>query len=146
MSDKVLSVTAVTGTSAKTQIEAGNFHLTIDEPLLFGGENTAPSPVEFLLASVAGCIGAIGKVAAKELGIEIELTSTVEGTIDADRFFGTSENVRAGFQSIRAFIEVRSDCSEMQLSEWKTRVEQRCPVIDNLLHITPLTVDVKKAD
>ena len=38
----------------RTVIKAGKFQMIIDEPENMGGTNQGPSPVEFLLAALAG--------------------------------------------------------------------------------------------
>ena len=57
----VINVTAQAADSTRTYIKTGNHNIIIDEPPAFGGEDTAPSPVAMLLASLAGCINAIGQ-------------------------------------------------------------------------------------
>lgn len=63
MATSVVSVKAVCGASALTQVSAGRHSLTIDEPVAFGGQDTAPSPIMYLLAGVAGCVNAAGRLA-----------------------------------------------------------------------------------
>ena len=41
---------------AKTIINTRNFQFIIDEPEDLGGTDEAPNPVEYLLASYAGCL------------------------------------------------------------------------------------------
>ena len=90
----VISVKAEAENSTVTYIDAGGHRVIIDEPPAFGGEDTAPSPVAMLLASVAGCINAIGQWTAKEMGFTIEkLDIQVDGDVDATAFFNTRSSV-----------------------------------------------------
>ena len=68
----IINVTAEAGNSTKTYIKTGGHTVVIDEPPAFGGEDTAPSPVAMLLASLAGCINAIGQWVAGEMNFSIK--------------------------------------------------------------------------
>lgn len=128
-----ISVKAAADDSPRTTVQAGSFTLIIDEPPLFGGENTAPSPVEFLLASLAGCINAIGQWTAREMGFTLRrLEVDVDGDCDGARFLQGDKTQRAGFTDIRAAVRVDADADAETLAEWARQVEDRCPVIDNL--------------
>lgn len=132
-------VKAEANDSTKTVIQAGRHQVIIDEPPLFGGEDTAPSPVEMYLCSVAGCINAIGQWTAKELKIKIEkLEIEIEGEIYGERFLNNDLSHRAGFEKIEVQLCLESDANEKQLKEWEQSVVSRCPVIDNTLHPTVL--------
>jgi len=52
-----LSVHASAKNSTRTEIRAGRHTVLIDEPPFFGGADEAPSPVETLLAALAGALG-----------------------------------------------------------------------------------------
>lgn len=144
MSEKILSLTAHCDSTPKTTITAGKFSFVIDEPEAFGGENLAPSPVEFLLASIAGCISAVGQLAAKQLDIPLKsLDIKIDGAIDADKFFGISDLPRAGFREVKVEIIADAACSGDKLREWLFQVRSRCPVIDNLLFPTPVDLVIR---
>ncbi len=129
----VLSVRAWAENSTKTHIQAGRHSLLIDEPPLFGGEDAAPSPVELLLAALAGAINAIGQYTAKELGMTVRrLDIAVDGDCDGARFFGTSLDGRAGFTDIRVSLTLDSGAGPELAARWLEQVRLRCPVLDNL--------------
>lgn len=101
------------------------------------------SPLDYLLGSLAGCINVIGSLVADELAIDVEsLEIGVAGTIDTDRYQGKSEQSRAGFQEVRLDVHVEADADEETLEEWVTRVQERCPVAENLRNETPLDVSL----
>lgn len=136
---KTISLTASCGQNARTDIRSGQFSWVIDEPVSFGGDNTAPSPVEMLLGSIAGCIAAVGQLIAREMGHQLQsLAIRIEGDVNSDLFFGKSDIERAGFQEIR--VEINSSCrwTAEEREAWMEQVIRRCPVIDNLLLPTPL--------
>ena len=47
---------------------------------------------------------------------------------------------RAGFQSITAKVKIDADLSEEEKKEFLEEVDRRCPVSDNLMKLTPVTV------
>lgn len=128
-----LSVHASAKNSTRTEIRAGRHTVLIDEPPFFGGADEAPSPVETLLAALAGALNAIGQYVAKELNMPLRgLEIQIDGDCNADCFFGKSFAQRAGFQDIRIDMQVDTDADDETLSIWKERVLLRCPVLDNL--------------
>jgi len=130
-----IKVTASAGSSTMTEIHTGNHTIYIDEPPFFGGEDQAPSPVAMFLASLAGCINAIGQWVAKEMGIIIEsFQMEIVGEVDAKCFCQGDESVRAGFSAIRVTLDLVSDAKEEVANAWKEAVMKRCPVCDNICH------------
>lgn len=128
-----LSVHATAKNSTRTEIQTSGHTFLIDEPPLFGGQDEAPSPVETLLAALAGAMNAIGQYVARELSMPLRgLDIHIEGDCNADRFFGKSDTERAGFQTIRIRIAADTDADAETFSIWKDRVLSRCPVLDNL--------------
>jgi uncharacterized OsmC-like protein len=92
--------------------------LRSDEPSALGGSNTAPNPVEQLLAALGNCL-AVGYAAnASAAGIEIHsLRIELAGNIDMHTFLGLGgEN--AGYESIRAKVDLKSDEGAARESRW----------------------------
>jgi len=142
---------------ARTELEEGtrvraetrHFEFVIDEPESLGGTDAGPNPVEYLLGSLGGCLSIVGRVVADEMAIEIaELTVDLEGDLDPAKFQGADVDSRAGFQEVRASVqaELRSRDGEPvgddTREEWLARVEQRCPVSDNLGGETPIALNL----
>lgn len=82
MPAKPLNVT-VTGTSespTKLAVSVRDFSFVIDEPANFGGTDAGPNPVEYSLASLAGCLNVVIHLIAQERGVELRsLRLTVKG-------------------------------------------------------------------
>ncbi|MEA4972747.1 MAG: OsmC family protein [Candidatus Metalachnospira sp.] len=133
----IINVTAEADNSTKTYIKTGNHSIIIDEPPMFGGEDTAPSPVAMFLASLAGCINAIGQWVAKEMNFTVKkLYINIDGEVDSTAFFtGNFEN-RAGFSEINVTITLNADITEEQREVWLKNVIERCPVTDNIKNMT----------
>ncbi|ASJ17574.1 osmotically inducible protein C [Thermococcus chitonophagus] len=123
----------------KTSIKAGDYEIVMDK---LGGE--APSPIEYVLAALIGCINIVGHMVAKDMGFEIRnLEIEVTGIFNPAKFMG-QDGDRAGFKSIKAVVKVDADADEETLKKWLEKVEERCPVSDNLVNPTPTEVVVKK--
>uniref|UniRef100_UPI003D661527 OsmC family protein n=1 Tax=Winogradskyella poriferorum TaxID=307627 RepID=UPI003D661527 len=55
--------------------------VVIDQPLASVGTNEGPTPLEFFLFSLAGCIGSIARIAAAQQKIDLK---SMEVKVDAD--------------------------------------------------------------
>lgn len=100
------------------------------------------SPLEYLLGSLAGCFNVVGHLVARERGLTVEkLSVDVEGDIDPRRYTGESTEPRAGFETIRLTVTVRTDADQDAVDAWVAEVEERCPVADNLLEGVPLEAE-----
>ncbi|MFB6204211.1 MAG: OsmC family protein [Candidatus Nanohaloarchaea archaeon] len=132
------SVEAEGKTATKTRVSVRDFEFVIDEPEDLNGENAGPNPVEYLLGALSGCVNATLRQVASERGVEVEsLDLSVEGILDPAKFFGESDEPRAGYQSIEVDLDLETD-SPAEEEELLKEVKQRCPVSDNISSETPL--------
>jgi len=147
MSDIKFRTKAVSLNPTKTQVKARNFEIIVDEPQDLGGTNEGANPVEYLLASYAGCLNVMGHLVAKELdfelkGIEIDLA----GSLNPARLFGQPTQERAGYKEIQVTLKPQCNADEQTLEKWQAAILDRCPVGDNLKNTTEVLVDRKKID
>ncbi|MCK9525385.1 MAG: OsmC family protein [Limnochordia bacterium] len=123
----------------QTVVRARNFEMIIDEPSNLGGTDEGPTPVEYILGALAGCLTVVGHVVAKEMAFELRgITFELAGDLDPAKFLGESATNRAGFQEIRVKVLPDSNASQEQLDAWLKAVGSRCPVSDNLANTTPV--------
>ena len=140
MSTKTVSIVGYAKESNQFVVKAQNFDVRISKNEQYP-ELEGPSPLEYVLAGYAGCINAVGKLVAKEQGITLKsLQVEISGTLSLDKYQGKISDERAGFKSIEVTVKPTSNASLEQLKEWLIAVEKRCPIQDNLLHPTPLSV------
>lgn len=113
-----------------------------DEPPALGGEDTAPNPVEQLLAAFGNCL-AVGYAAnATVAGIELKkLSIELEGDLDLHTFLGLAEG-NAGFESVKASVSIETDASDDQLNELHHKVVSTSPVGHTLEREIPVSVDL----
>ncbi|TWJ19740.1 OsmC family protein [Geobacter argillaceus] len=123
--------------------EVRGFTIPIDEPRDLGGSDTAPNPVELLLAALGGCQEIVYRAFAAVLGIDIQSIQVhAKGNIDLHGFLGLAE-VPAGFSSISFTTCVVSSASPESISQLATLVEKHCPVQDTLTRSIPVSGKVE---
>ncbi|MFP5256176.1 MAG: OsmC family protein [Acidimicrobiia bacterium] len=116
----------------------------VDHPAVLVGTDQGPTPVEYVLHALAGCLTAgLANIAAAR-GIELtEVTSTVEGDIDLNGILGLDPDVRNGFQQIRVSFDVKGDAPAEKLQELVEQSRARSAVFDIITGSVPVTVEVQ---
>lgn len=114
-----------------------------DEPASLGGTDTAPNPVEQLLAALGNCL-AVGYAAnATAAGIEIDdLSIDLEGDLDLHTFLGLLPEGNAGYEAIRVSVNLDSNATPEQLAELHANVTGTSPVGHTLSRAVPLQIDL----
>lgn len=114
-----------------------------DHPAVLCGEDNGPTPVEFLLSGLAGCITAgIANIAAAR-GVTLDsVEAEVEGDIDLQGILGLSDEVRNGFSGIRATFRVEGDAPKEKLMQIVEQARARSAVFDVLANGVPVTVQM----
>lgn len=143
MSNLQFSYAGESENSTKFVGESRQFQITIDEPPVLGGKDGAANPVEYTLASLAGCLNVVAHLIAKEFDITIRsLKIRVEGDLNPGRLLNGDSTERAGFTDIRVKLDVDSDADQELLDQWLSVVRDRCPVTDNLVNQTKVEIVV----
>ena len=114
-----------------------------DEPASLGGGDTAPNPVEQLLAALGNCL-AVGYAAnATGLGIEIDdLTIELEGDLDLRTFLGLDPSGNAGFEAIRVSVALDADAAPEQVARLHQQVAATSPVGHTLQRSVPVHIEL----
>jgi uncharacterized OsmC-like protein len=143
MSDLNFSIKGVSENPTKFVAEARSFKIVVDEPPTLGGTDHGANPVEYLLASYAGCLNVMGHLIASELGFKLDkLEIEINGNLNPDRLFGKSFTERAGFKKIQVTLKPHAEATPELLKSWIHAVENRCPINDNLGSLTPIEIEV----
>ncbi|MEL6590521.1 MAG: OsmC family protein [Bacteroidota bacterium] len=138
------SVSGKSASATKFVAKTRQFEIVIDEPPGLGGTDDAANPVEYLLASYAGCLNVVGHLVAQEQNLPLDgLEISIEGDVDPARLFGNPNAARAGYQGLEVRLVPNTTASPAQLEAWLKEVERRCPVNDNLSNSTPISVSVE---
>ncbi|MGE6527894.1 OsmC family protein [Pseudomonas sp. NPDC077382] len=136
---KTISVQGSMGNGFAIEVDCGNHRVLIDQPRAAFGTDTGPSPLELVLAALAGCFGTIGRSLAHQRKVELRgMRFEVEADYDPAGLLGRNTSVRPGFEEVRLRVEIDADMTLEQKQEFLAEVERRCPLADNLLHGTRL--------
>ena len=113
-----------------------------DEPLGLGGTDSAPNPVEQLLAALGNCL-AVGYAAnASVAGIELhDLRVELGGDLDLHAFLGLRDG-HAGFETIRVEVHIDSDADQETLDALHRKVTATSPVGHTLTRAIPVDIQL----
>ena len=131
----------------QSSVQARQFRFHADEPESLGGEDTAPTPVEYLLVSLATCQEITYRLYADALEIPVDSISVkLEGALDLRGFLGVDDTVRPGYLAIKGTVSIDSPASDEELARLKREVDRHCPVLDSLCNPTPVELTVNRLE
>ena len=120
------------------------FTYHFDEPQAIGGDDSAPNPVEYVLATLGECQTITYKAIATLKGIELDQVKIkTKGNIDFHGFLGLDSNVRPGFQDIEFETTLTSNEDFDKLLRLSKQVESLCPVLDIISNPVEVTNAIK---
>ena len=122
------------------------FTFESDHPQVLVGTGKAPTPVEYLMYGLLGCLTAgIGNIASAR-GIELhEVTSTIEGDADLRGILGLSDEVRNGYEKLRVRFDIKGDAPAEKLEQIVEQSRARSAVYDVLANGVPIELSVNAA-
>ena len=125
------------------QAHKRTFTLEADHPSVLVGEDRAPLPVEYLLYGLASCIiGGVANIAAARGVTLTEVESRVEGDIDLRGILGLSDEVRNGYERIRATFAIKGDAPADKLRQIVEQAKARSAVLDVITNGVPVEFQV----
>lgn len=131
--NKTISVTASMGGSSVVQANIREHRVVIDQPTAAGGTNEGPTPLEYFLFSLAGCIASIARIAAMQQKIELRgMELKVDATLNPAGLLGKPTDDRVGFQIISVDASIDADMNEEEKKVFLDAVCDRCPLHDNI--------------
>jgi len=122
---------------------ARNFkNLDLDEPRSFQGTNLGPSPVEYLLIGIGGCLGSSFMFCLNKNGIRIKnLEIIVDGKI-------THKSPTLRLKLVKVDIKILYILEDNSLKEevemCKKKFRQHCVVSDPLINGIPINVECQE--
>jgi uncharacterized OsmC-like protein len=121
------------------------FVLNADEPSVLLGDDSAPTPVEYLMHALVSCVTSALVYHAAAKGIRLdEVESRVEGEIDLHGFLGLDDNVRRGYKNLKIKFRIKADVPDEQLEELCQLGPTYSPVFDSLTRGVPVEVSLEK--
>jgi uncharacterized OsmC-like protein len=144
----------INGTHSSSSIESffglgeeqkhrATYSFETDHPECFASEDNAATPVEIVLAGLAGCLTA--GIAAVAQNREIQLRSvkaTLEAGMDIQGILGMDADIRNGFDGIKVHYEIDGDASQEDLEALVAQSQKRSAVYDIVTNPTNVTVEV----
>lgn len=117
------------GTGVAQTVEVDGKHtIQVDTYPSFGGEDTAPSPLAYLLAALTSCTQVVSAVVAKDLGVTLgAVNAEAVGDLDTAVIGGGAEG-NANFDAVRLQVTIATDATEEQFQTLRSETERRCPV------------------
>ena len=120
-----------------------SFELETDHPEIFASEDHGVTPVEMVLAGLAGCLTAGVAAGAQNRGVQLRsVTSSLSGTMDLAGILGIDPDVRNGFGNITVSFEIDADASREELEGIVAQSVKRSAVFDIVTNPTNVRVTV----
>lgn len=133
-----VAVATELGEGMRCETTARGHTLVADEPRSLGGTDSAQSPIELLVSSLATCQAVTYRLWAAELGIAVErIEVEVDGEIDLRGLLGM-DDVRAGYELMRVRVRLEGPESAERYRELGEAVDAHCPVLDVLARPVPV--------
>ena len=131
--NKTISVSTSMGAGSQVHGDIRGHKVTIDQPTEAGGTNEGPTPLEYFLFSLAGCIASIARIAATQKKLEMRgIDVDVSADLNPAGLLGKATDDRVGFQSITVTAQIDADMSEADKTAFLDEVCDRCPLHDNI--------------
>ena len=114
-----------------------------DHPEVFAADDSAITPIEYLLVGLAGCLTAGVASVAQNRGIQLRsVEATVEGDHDIRGILGAYTDVRNGFDNVKVTFHIDADASKEDIEALVAQSQKRSAVFDALTNPTNVTVEV----
>jgi uncharacterized OsmC-like protein len=125
------------------QTHKQTFVLEGDHPEVFASEDRAPTPVETVLAALAGCLTAGVAAIAQHRGIQLRsVKATVSGQHNILGILGGDPEVRNGFKDVNVHFDIDADATPEEIAGLVAQSQKRSAVFDALTNPTPVKVSV----
>ena len=101
------------------------------------------TPVEMVLAGLAGCLTAGVAAVATNRGVQLRsVTASLEGDMDIQGILGIDPDVRNGYSGIRVRYEIDADADRADLEAIVAQSQKRSAVFDIVTNPTNVTVEL----
>ena len=117
------------------------YSFDVDHPEIFASEDNGPTPVEYMLVGLAGCLTAGIAAVAQNRNIQLNsVTATVEGAMDVRGILGMDTDIRNGFSNIKVKYQIDADASEDDIKALVAQSQKRSAVFDIVTNGVPVSV------
>ena len=133
-----VKVTSIGQLNEQVECKKSGYKFIISEPVHVGGQNSAPTPLEFLLSGAVGCYAAVFAFYAAKLGVSYDSFEAVARTDFDVRGHMMADAPSSAFQKVTIAIDVVSDAPVEKLREIERLALQGCPGIATLRQPVPV--------
>ncbi len=138
---KTISIEARANDKYQVAVQAGERTLYVDQAVAVGGEGAGANPMEYLFASLAGCLATTARIIATQQKLDLQgMDIKVEGALDLNVLYGKSRDGRPGATGINVSIALDSAMSELERRRFLEELRARCPISDTIAAATPITI------
>ena len=138
---KTISIEARADDKYRVAVQAGEHTLVVDQAPSAGGTGAGANPIEYLLASLAGCLATTARIIASQRRLDLQgMDIKVEGSFDPGILLGKSRDGRAGVTGIKVRVALDSAMPEGERQSFLEELRLRCPISDTIAAATPLTI------
>jgi uncharacterized OsmC-like protein len=121
------------------------FGYDVDHPECFAADDHGPTPVEFVLVGLAGCLTAGIASVAQMRNIQLRsATATLEADMDVTGVLGMDPTVRNGFGSVAVHYQIDADATPGDIAALVAQAQKRSAVYDIITNPTIVVVDVNR--
>jgi uncharacterized OsmC-like protein len=125
------------------QSHRSEFAFDADHPEVFASEDNGPTPVEYVLVGLAGCLTAGIASVAQNRGIQLRsVRAELEADMDIQGILGIDDEVRNGFERIRVRYRIDADATREEVEALVAQSQKRSAVFDILTNPTNVFVEV----
>jgi uncharacterized OsmC-like protein len=119
------------------------YSFDIDHPEIFASEDNGPTPVEYVLVGLAGCLTAGVAAVAQMREIQLHsVSATIEGSMDVRGILGMDSDVRNGFDAIKVTYKIDADATPDEIKALVAQSQKRSAVYDIITNPTEVSVEV----
>jgi uncharacterized OsmC-like protein len=116
------------GSGVVQKLTAGEHVFHSDTYPAFGGSDSAPSPLVYVLGALISCNQVTASLVAKDLDIQLgRWTFDIQGDLNPAVLVGGAEG-NANFDKVAVRATVETDATEEQFDTFVAETERRCPV------------------
>lgn len=127
------SVARVTHYSLAGEQYERDFEIVSDEPVELLGQDTAPGPMELLLAALNACMSVGYVTNAALMGITIKsLEIETDTNLDLRAFLGLDATLNPGVDEIHYTVKINADATPAELAKLHEHVIRTSPNFHNL--------------
>lgn len=118
------------GWPTKVEIIDTEWKIQLDESVEDGGLNSGPNPMQYFIASLAGCQNEQAQVVAEELSLTLDqIDIDIEIDLDLAGFMGMADHSDGSYKSVRINATVTGSATNDDISSLGQKVDARCPIL-----------------